>query len=56
MTRYSVLRGPVIEGNKSLAEMTDDVARTLDERPKRLWWLALAASASLLALGAAAVS
>lgn len=53
--RYSTLRQPILAVEKSLAQVTADVARPLESRPTRLWWLAFSAAAGLLALGIAAV-
>lgn len=53
---YSKLRKPVIEGDKALGQITDDVARTLERPPTMLWWFAFTLSFSLLVIGVAAVS
>src|SRR3989475_5917305 len=53
---YSSLRKPIIEGNKSLDQVTADVARILERAPNRLWWSAFAASLVALAIGATAVA
>lgn len=50
-----VLR-PLIDGNKTLEEVTRDVCTPMERRPGALWWLALAISGSLLALGAVAIA
>jgi len=49
------LRPPLIEGNKSIAQVTHDVCAPMEARPTPLWWAALLASFSLLVLGAAAI-
>jgi len=49
------LRPPLIEGNKSIAQVTHDVCAPMEARPTALWWAALLASFSLLVLGAAAI-
>ena len=49
------LRPPLIEGDKSIAQVTHDVCAPMEARPSRLWWLALAASSSLLLLGVLAI-
>ena len=51
-----VLRPPLIDGNKTLEQVTRDVCAPMERRPGALWWLALLCSGSLLALGAAAIS
>ena len=50
------LRPPLIEGNKSISQVTNDVCAPMEGRPTLLWWVALAVSSSLLALGAVAVT
>src|SRR5215470_5329326 len=49
------LRPPLIDGDKSIAQVTHDVCAPMEARPSSLWWLALAASSSLLLLGALAI-
>ena len=53
---YSPLRQPVVTGDKSLAQVTQDVAAPLERGPTALWWLAFLAALSVLALGVTAVS
>jgi molybdopterin-containing oxidoreductase family membrane subunit len=53
---YSPLRLPVVLGEKSLAEVSQDVCAPLERRATALWWAAFLAAFSLLALGATAVS
>ncbi len=50
------LRPPLIEGDKSISQVTNDVCAPMEGRPTLLWWVALAVSSSLLALGAVAVT
>ena len=54
--RYSTLRKPIIEGDKSLGQITDDVARTLERGPTTLWWFAFMLSFSVLLVGIVAVT
>ncbi len=54
--RHSVLRQPVVEGNKTLAQVTADVCGTMERRPSALWWAGLGVSLALLLLGAAATA
>jgi molybdopterin-containing oxidoreductase family membrane subunit len=49
------LRPPLIEGDKSIAQVTHDVCAPMEGRPTGLWWVALAASSSLLLLGVLAI-
>jgi molybdopterin-containing oxidoreductase family membrane subunit len=51
-----LLQQPLVAGNKSLRDVTDDVCAPLEGRPTVLWWTAFIAALSLLALGVAAVS
>ncbi|MFQ5632918.1 MAG: NrfD/PsrC family molybdoenzyme membrane anchor subunit [bacterium] len=54
--RYSILRKPVIEGDKSLAEVTADVARPIERGPTGLWWGAFLTAFTVLVIGVAAVA
>jgi molybdopterin-containing oxidoreductase family membrane subunit len=47
---------PLVAGDKSLADVTRDICAPMERRPTALWWSAFLASASVLALGAAAVT
>jgi molybdopterin-containing oxidoreductase family membrane subunit len=50
------LRPPLIEGDKSIAQVTHDVCAPMEARPTVLWWVALLISFSFLLLGAAAIA
>lgn len=52
----SPLREPLVEGNKSLAQITQDVCRPLERRPTGLWWSAFLVSSTMLLLGIVAVT
>ncbi len=52
---YPPLRQPLVAGDKSLADVTQEVCAPLERRSTALWWLAFLAALSLLALGVAAV-
>ena len=54
--RTSILRQPVIAGEKRLDEVTNDVARTLERRPTGLWWAAFLTALTVLLIGVAAVA
>ena len=54
--RTSILRQPVIAGEKRLDEVTNDVARTLERRPTGLWWAAFLTAFTVLVIGVAAVA
>jgi len=49
-------REPLILGDPSLAQVTEDICRPLHSRPTALWWAGLLVSLVLLALGVAAVT
>jgi len=53
---YSVLRTPLVEGNKRLANVTEDVCSAMDRRPGALWWTGFLLAVSMLLTGIAAVS
>jgi Ni/Fe-hydrogenase subunit HybB-like protein len=50
------LRPPLIDGDKSIAQVTHDVCAPMEARPSALWWVALLISFSFLLLGAAAIA
>ncbi|MBR9979123.1 MAG: polysulfide reductase NrfD [Bacteroidetes bacterium] len=52
----SKLRSPLILGDKSLGQVTDDVALPMERRPGGLWWMAFAGSLILLSIGIAATT
>ena len=49
------LSQPLVVGQKTLSQVTDDVCRPMERRPGMLWWSAFAASVSMLGLGVAAI-
>jgi molybdopterin-containing oxidoreductase family membrane subunit len=52
----STLREPLVDGDRTLADVTADIARPLEGRATRLWWLGFLVAGSMLLLGIAAVS
>ena len=52
----TIQRRPLIEGNKSLAQVTRDVCGALEGRPTALWWVSFLTVFAVLLLGVAAVS
>lgn len=52
----SPLRHPLVEGDKTLAQITQDVCAPLERRATSLWWIVFAGAASVLLLGFVAVS
>jgi len=55
MSAESVLREPLITGNKTLHDVTEDIVSRVEQKPTPLWMLAMAVSLSLLAVGFYAV-
>jgi Ni/Fe-hydrogenase subunit HybB-like protein len=53
---YSKLRAPLVLGDKTLRQVTDDVCAPMDSRPGGLWWAAFAGSLVLLSIGVAATT
>ena len=53
---FSTLRKPIIHGDKTLHQVTEDVARPLESGPTGLWWSAFLTSFTLLILGVVAVT
>lgn len=45
------IRQPLVDGDKSYAQVTRDVVAPLERAPSRLWWLAFGVSSSALLLG-----
>jgi molybdopterin-containing oxidoreductase family membrane subunit len=36
---YSPLRQPLVLGDKTMADITNDVCRSIEGKPSMLWWL-----------------
>jgi molybdopterin-containing oxidoreductase family membrane subunit len=53
---YSLLRKPLILGNKSYADVTHDVADLLDQKPSGLWYAGFVVAVAMLGLGVWAVT
>jgi molybdopterin-containing oxidoreductase family membrane subunit len=51
-----VLRPPLIDGNKTFAQVTDDVCRGMEGKPTLLWWASFLTALSFLVLGGAAIA
>ncbi|MEO8167448.1 MAG: NrfD/PsrC family molybdoenzyme membrane anchor subunit [bacterium] len=52
---YSVLRSPLILGDKSCADVTHDVSVPLDRKPSTAWWTAFTIASMTTIVGAFAV-
>ena len=55
-SHYSVLREPLIEGNKTYGQVSREVAAPLEGKPTSLWWGGFLFALSMLLLGVWAVS
>ena len=52
MSHYeSPFRVPLIQGHKTYSDITEDIARPIEERAGKLWWSALFASLVLCIYG-----
>ena len=52
MSLESVIREPLITGGKTVHDVTEDISRRVEEKPTKLWMLAMTISLGLLAVGA----
>ena len=53
---FSVLRQPLVLGNKTYADITDDVCGPLEKGASLSWWIAFIVSVGVLILGALSVA
>ena len=53
---YSALRQPLIEGDKTISQVTEDICRPVGRRPSALWWSGFLVAATILGIGATAVA
>ncbi|MBI1984415.1 MAG: polysulfide reductase NrfD [Acidobacteria bacterium] len=53
---YSALRRPMIEGNKTPAQVTEDICAAMESKPTALWWAGFLTAFTVLLTGVAAVS
>lgn len=51
MHAESYLRPPLIQGNKTYLQITEDIARSVEAKPSRSWWIALSISATVMSWG-----
>jgi len=54
--RDETIRRPLIAGDKTPGQVTDDVARPMAGRPTALWWMAFFASGGVMTTGVVAVA
>ena len=52
MSSESVIREPLITGGKTVHDVTEDISKRVEEKPNKLWMLAMTISLGLLAVGA----
>ena len=53
---YSALRQPLIEGNKTPAQVTEDICAAMEGKPTTLWWVGFLTAFAVLVIGVAAVT
>ena len=53
--RLSALRTPLIDGGKTLAQVTEDVCAPIERGPNRSWYYGMAASLTALGIGTVCV-
>jgi Ni/Fe-hydrogenase subunit HybB-like protein len=51
----AILRPPLVDGNRQVGDVTNDISRPLEGRPTWLWWAGMAVSVSLLIMGVVVV-
>ncbi|MFY0606885.1 MAG: polysulfide reductase NrfD [Cyclobacteriaceae bacterium] len=56
MIAESALRDPLVTGGKTVHDVTEDIAGRVEEKPAKLWLLAMAISLGTLTVGAYAVA
>lgn len=52
----SVLRQPLVEGDRTVAQVTSDIAAPLERRAGPMWWVTFLAAFSMLMLGMIAIT
>ncbi|MHC4821041.1 MAG: NrfD/PsrC family molybdoenzyme membrane anchor subunit, partial [Planctomycetota bacterium] len=50
-TVFSPLRTPLVDGDKSYHQVTEDVCRPMEARPTGLWWAGFLVSSAALLVG-----
>jgi len=51
----STLRESLVTGGKTVADVSHDISRHVENKPNRLWWAAISVSLAMLGIGAYAV-
>ena len=44
------IRQPLVEGNKTIADVSNDICRPIENKPTKLWWLGFTISFAFLML------
>jgi len=53
---YSILRKPLILGNKSYEDVTRDVCYPLEQKPSKAWWITFLVAMAMMGVGIVAVT
>ncbi|MBV6647781.1 MAG: polysulfide reductase NrfD [Cyclobacteriaceae bacterium] len=56
MTSESVIREPLVTGGKTVHDVTEDISKRVEEKPTKLWLMAMAVSLGALTIGGYAVA
>jgi len=57
LLRYeSMVRPPLVEGDKDYHQVTEDICRPVEARPTKAWWIGLTVSVMVLAFGILSVT
>jgi molybdopterin-containing oxidoreductase family membrane subunit len=51
MHAESYIRPPLIHGNKTYLQITEDIARSVEAKPSRLWWIVTSIAATVMSWG-----
>jgi len=56
LLRYeSQARAPLVEGNKTYHDVTEDICRPVEDSPSKLWWIGFIISLGLLGFGVVSI-
>ena len=56
MDKYSILREPLVLGNKTIADVTNDIAHPLEKKSSKLWWMGFISSLIVFSIGLVAIT
>ena len=54
-SHYSPLRVPLVEGNPTLAQISDQICAPMERKPSMMWWAAFLVAASAMTVGFIAI-